>query len=98
MALYHYGLSRPPKNQRRRRGYAVGVLLLCVPLAPFVVLGAVQGWADGDVPGAAVLTLLAALCLVGVGSAVWALVDSFRSSGGSGDPERADGGTDQPSR
>lgn len=94
MALYHYGLSRPPGNPRRRRAYAVGVLLLCVLLAPFAVRGAVEGWAAGDVPGAAVLMLLAVLCVVGAVGAVWALVDSFRRGG----PRDDDGGPGQPSR
>jgi hypothetical protein len=93
VALYHYGLSKPPRNQRRRRWWAVAILLFCALLAPFTVLGAVRGWAAGDVGDALGLTMVSVLCLGGVASAVWALVDSFRRSG----PHR-DGAGDQPSR
>lgn len=93
MALFHYGLSKPPRNQRRRRWWAVAILSFCTLLAPFTVLGAVRGWTAGDVGDALGLTLVSVLCLGGVASAVWALVDSSRRSG----PHR-DGAGDQPSR
>ncbi|MBN0041722.1 hypothetical protein JN535_16290 [Cellulosimicrobium cellulans] len=93
MALYHDGLSKPPRDQRHRRWWAVAILLFCALLAPFTVLGAVRGWLAGDVLDALGLTTLSVLCLGGVASAVWALVDSFRGSG----PHRGAAGA-QPSR
>ncbi|MGN6240606.1 MAG: hypothetical protein ACTHNI_12820 [Cellulosimicrobium cellulans] len=95
MALYHHGLSKPPRNQRRRRWWAVAVLVLSALVGPFVVAGAVQGWVAGDVPEALMLTLVSILCLSGVGSAVWGFVDSFRGEGPRDGPE---GGRRQPSR
>ncbi|MFF2269483.1 hypothetical protein ACFVTZ_14555 [Cellulosimicrobium cellulans] len=95
MALYHHGRSKPPRTQRRRRRYAVATLLFCGLLAPFTVLGAVRGWLAGEVVDALGLTMVSVLCLVGVASAVWALVDSFRRAG----PHAGDGeGPAQPSR
>lgn len=95
MALYHYGLSKPPRDQRRRRWWAVAVLVLCALVGPFVVAGAVQAWVAADVAEALMLTLVSILCLSGVGSAVWGLVDSFR---GERPPDVPDGGPGQPSR
>ncbi|WP_353708321.1 hypothetical protein ABRQ22_01445 [Cellulosimicrobium sp. ES-005] len=92
MALYHYGLSKPPRDQRRRRWWAVAVLVLCALVGPFVVAGAVQAWLAGDVAEALMQTLVSILCLSGVGSAVWGFVDSFRGE------RLPDGGPGQPSR
>ncbi|MCO7274667.1 hypothetical protein [Cellulosimicrobium cellulans] len=92
MALYHYGLSKPPRDQRRRRWWAVAVLVLCALVSPFVVAGAVQAWLAGDAAEALMLTLVSILCLSGVGSAVWGFVDSFRGE------RPPDGGPGQPSR
>jgi hypothetical protein len=93
VALYHYGLSKPPRNQRRRRWWAVVILLFCALLAPFTVLGAVRGWTAGDVGDALGLTMVSVLCLGGIASAAWALVDSFRRAG-----PHAGEGPAQPSR
>lgn len=69
-ALFHVGNRRPPKTGGRRIALALAILVFAGALAPFAILGAVDGWHDGRLGAALSFTVLAVLLLLGAGAAL----------------------------
>lgn len=76
--LFNVAQDHPPKTRLRRFLWACAVFAFCGGVLPFAVLGAVEQWGAGDVPGALLMTLLAAMLVMGAAAAVYAFVGIAR--------------------
>ncbi|MFE4726820.1 hypothetical protein [Microbacterium sp. NPDC056736] len=76
--LYNAGRRRPPRNSKRLLAWAIVVLIVCAALLPFIVLGVIKAFAEGEVIGGISLIVVSALLAWGVVAAVTAMVRASR--------------------
>ncbi|MFE5409349.1 hypothetical protein [Microbacterium sp. NPDC056569] len=77
--LYNEGKSRPPKNNKSLVAWAIGVVIVCAALLPFIVWGVLEAFAEGGIIGGIFLIGVSTLLVWGVVAAVRAIVRASRA-------------------
>ena len=83
--LFNEGRRKPIRHPRRRLGWAIVLLTVCVALLPFFVIGLVEALGRGAYFDALVFAVAASWLVAGVVAGVWEIVRFIRARARAGE-------------